>query len=135
MSKPEHPHTIQHRNIKKVVRALADLCFGSKNEPKWGVAWLAIVNSLTAKDGLDWMALRLEPLPEVGQAALDTQRLDWMIAKDARLAHSRDGDVCVVWIPDNSDESGGDYKPVEGFPLKPYTTNRAAIDAAMTVLP
>lgn len=53
---------IQWRNIRKVVRALADLCFGSKDDPRWGIAWISIVNSLTAKDGLDSSTLGLERL-------------------------------------------------------------------------
>lgn len=54
----------QWRNINKVVRALADLCFGDKNHPQWGVAYISIVNSLTAKDGIDISALNLETLSE-----------------------------------------------------------------------
>lgn len=54
--------TIQHRNICKVVRALADLCFESPSHPKYGIMHTAVVNSLTASDGLDWVALNLEPL-------------------------------------------------------------------------
>jgi hypothetical protein len=53
---------IQWRNIRKVVKGLADLCFGSQDDPRWGVAHLAIVNSLSAKDGLDISTLKLEPL-------------------------------------------------------------------------
>ena len=44
---------IQWRNIKKVVDALADLCFGSVNDPKWGIAHIAIRHSLVSKYGLD----------------------------------------------------------------------------------
>ena len=54
----------QWRNINKVVKALADLCFGDKNHPQWGIAHISIVNSLSAKDGLDVSALNLEPLVE-----------------------------------------------------------------------
>lgn len=64
LCKKEHPHAIQRRNIIKVVRALADLCFGSRDDPRWGISWIAVVNSLTAKDGLDWSALQLESLVE-----------------------------------------------------------------------
>jgi hypothetical protein len=56
---------VQYRNICKTVKALADLCFGSQDHPKYGNCWVAIVNSLSAKDGLDWQALHLEPLPKL----------------------------------------------------------------------
>ena len=52
----------QWRNIKKVIKALADFCFGSKDNPKYGHCHLALTNSLTAKDGLDVSKLGLEPL-------------------------------------------------------------------------
>jgi len=61
--KPQHVPTleeIQWRNIKKVVRAIADLCFESKDHPQYGTCHLAVVNSLTAKDGLGH--IELEPL-------------------------------------------------------------------------
>ena len=53
---------IQWRNIRKVVNALADFCFGSQDDPQWGVSHLVIRTSLTAKDGLDVSTLGLEPL-------------------------------------------------------------------------
>ncbi|MFY9460416.1 MAG: hypothetical protein WAP57_11775 [Aquabacterium commune] len=65
---------IQWRNIKKVVRALADHCFGDKNDPRWGVAHISIVNSLTAKDGIDILALGLERLTPTAQAAPAAER-------------------------------------------------------------
>ncbi len=42
---------VQWRNIKHVVRTLADWAFGSKDNPRWGTAWVAMMNGLTAKDG------------------------------------------------------------------------------------
>ena len=42
---------VQWRNIKHVVRTLADWAFGGKDDPRWGTAWVAMVNGLTAKDG------------------------------------------------------------------------------------
>lgn len=60
---------IQWRNIRKVVDALADFCFGSQDDPRWGVAHVAIRTSLTAKDGLDVQALKLEPLAAPTTAA------------------------------------------------------------------
>ena len=53
---------VQWRNIKKVVKALADLCFESPEHPKYGHCHVAVTTSLTASDGLDVTALRLEPL-------------------------------------------------------------------------
>lgn len=52
--------TVQWRNIQKVVKELASFCFGSASDPKFGIAYTAIVTSLTAKDGLN---VQLEPLP------------------------------------------------------------------------
>ena len=72
---------IQWRNIKKVVDALADLCFGSVNDPKWGIAHIAIRHSLVSKDGLDIKALGLEPLATAPQAqayARDAEQDRWM---------------------------------------------------------
>ncbi|CAB5514575.1 hypothetical protein LMG26857_03634 [Achromobacter anxifer] len=64
---------VQWRNIHKVVNALADFCFGSKDDPRWGVAHIAITQSLTANDGLDVLALGLERLPSTQAApALDS---------------------------------------------------------------
>lgn len=42
---------VQWRNIKHVVKTLADWAFGSKDDPRWGTAWIAMVSGLTAKDG------------------------------------------------------------------------------------
>lgn len=52
---------VQWKNIKSVVRTLADWAFGSKDDPKYGSCWLAIVNGITCKDGPDF---KLEPLPK-----------------------------------------------------------------------
>jgi hypothetical protein len=69
----QHLSTIQWRNIKKVVRAAADLSFGGPSHKEYGHCWIAIVNTLTEKDGIDIQALGLEPLytaapePQPGQ--------------------------------------------------------------------
>lgn len=55
-------HEKQWRNITKVVKALADFCFGSPNDPTYGHCHVALTTSLTAKDGLDVTALKLERL-------------------------------------------------------------------------
>lgn len=47
-------HSIQHRNILKAVRALADHVFGNPPPEKWQVPHTAIITDCTAKDGFDW---------------------------------------------------------------------------------
>lgn len=64
----------QWRNIRKVVKALADHCFGSPTDPQYGVYHVALTTSLTAKDGIGH--IDLEPLspsataPEMPTVAL-----------------------------------------------------------------
>lgn len=55
------PEMVQWRNIRKVVKELADLCFGSPDDLKYGSCHIALTTSLTAKDGLH---TTLEPLPD-----------------------------------------------------------------------
>jgi hypothetical protein len=57
----------------------------------------------------------------------DTVMLNWMIEYSAHVSHSRDGEVCNVWMPD---EDGTD-EPAEGYPQKCYSDPRKAIQAAM----
>jgi hypothetical protein len=57
----ETPEEVQWRNIRKVVKALADHCFGSPDDPKYGLYHVALTTSLTAKDG---PTFQLEPLPK-----------------------------------------------------------------------
>ncbi|HET8687512.1 MAG TPA: hypothetical protein VFM18_12730 [Methanosarcina sp.] len=56
---------IQWRNIKKVVKGLADFCFGSPNDPRYGHYHVMLTTSLTAKDGMDISTLNLEPFVSV----------------------------------------------------------------------
>lgn len=56
----EHLETIQWRNIRAAAKQLADFCFGSPDDPKYGSCHVAVTTSLTARDGVD---LVLEPLP------------------------------------------------------------------------
>ena len=42
---------LQWKNIRHVVYALADWAFGSKDDPRWGTAWIAMTTGLSAKDG------------------------------------------------------------------------------------
>ena len=54
---------VQWRNIKKVVDAIAKECFGGPEQEgkvSLAAAYLAVKNSLTAKDGIDISTLNLE---------------------------------------------------------------------------
>lgn len=64
---------IQWRNIKKVVKALADFNFGSADDKRWGIAHVSLTHSLVAKDGLDIGALGLEPLDSGVRELADAQ--------------------------------------------------------------
>ncbi len=64
---------IQWRNIRKVVRALADLCFESPEHPKYGTCHTALTTSLTAKDGLG--PIDLEPLPDTASLTAELARV------------------------------------------------------------
>ena len=57
-------NVIQWRNIKKVVKQIADACFGSKDDPTWGVSYISVVNSLTASDGIKPTGLESLYAPE-----------------------------------------------------------------------
>lgn len=65
---------IQWRNIKKVVKALADFNFGSADDKRWGIAHISLTHSLIAKDGLDVDALGLEPLDSGVRELADAQQ-------------------------------------------------------------
>ena len=64
---------IQWRNIKKVVKALADFNFGSADDKRWGIAHISLTHSLIAQDGLDVDALGLEPVDSGLQELADAQ--------------------------------------------------------------
>ncbi len=64
---------IQWRNIRKVVRTLADLCFESPEHPKYGTYHTALTTSLTAKDGLG--PIDLEPLPDTATLTAELARV------------------------------------------------------------
>jgi hypothetical protein len=61
----------------------------------------------------------------------DTDRLNWMIAHSAYLSHSRDGEVCNVWLSQDPDDDSNGAVPAQGYPQKCYYDAREAIDAAM----
>ena len=63
--------------------------------------------------------------PSVAELLVNTQRLEWLIANSAYVAHSRDGDVC--WVMMRHDEESD-------FEVIPQTVRFSAdeaIDAAM----
>ena len=80
---------VQWRNIKKVVRALADLCFGSPNDPKYGHCHVALTTSLTAKDGI---VVELEPLP-VAQQPQKAEAAEPLSVADAERMGATGGPV------------------------------------------
>jgi len=61
----------------------------------------------------------------------DTDLLNWMIAHGAYLSHSRDGDVCNVWLSQDPEDDSNGAVPAEGYPQKCYIDAREAIRAAM----
>lgn len=123
---------IQWRNIRKVVRALADLCFGSADHPQYGHCHQAIVNSLTAKDGLDISALDLEPLPMVptpaGHVTLPLQTftawqaliLDWRKEPGNRLQELSVAIRNATGCPDPVVEPRPAPPPTPGVPPEWY---------------
>lgn len=70
---------IQWRNIRKVVKRLADHLFESPQHPSYGTYHVALTTSLTAKDGVGIGFTELEPLvaptPEVAQQAPQSEDL------------------------------------------------------------
>lgn len=107
----QSPEEVQWRNIKTVVKAIADYAFGSKDDPTYGMFWLCIVNSLTAKDGIG--AISLEPLPPTIEIKTTEQPIYWPTARDVgrygdmspvehmRVGLDSDNDVYVsVWGED-----------------------------------
>lgn len=61
----ESLEAVQWRNIRSAVKQLADFCFGTPDDVRWGTCHVALTTSLTAKDGVE---LVLEPLPIGGGA-------------------------------------------------------------------
>ena len=136
---------IQWRNIKKVVDALADLCFGSVNDPKWGIAHIAIRHSLVSKDGLDIKALGLEPLATAPQAqayARDAEQERWMeIGKaieracidlpdstEIVISLERDAGTVTMFDPDGNEHD--QFSHEDGFAGVVNAAIEAAVEAA-----
>lgn len=65
----QHPEAIQWRNVKKIVKALADWGFGSPNDPDYGHCHVAMTTGLTAKDGPDFSTIGLEKFPQEAMEA------------------------------------------------------------------
>lgn len=61
----------------------------------------------------------------------DSELLNWMISRGARLSWSKDSEVCNVWLPAEFD--GTEERPAEGWPQKCHYDPREAIRAAMKV--
>ena len=84
----------QWRNIKKVVKALADFNFGSADDKRWGIAHVSLTHSLVAKDGLDIGALGLEPLDsgvrELADAQAEIARLRGALEEINRITFDDD---------------------------------------------
>jgi hypothetical protein len=59
----QHPEAIQWRNVRKIVKALADWGFGSPNDPNYGHCHITMTTGLTAKDGPDFSVIGLESFP------------------------------------------------------------------------
>lgn len=65
---------LQWKNIRHVVSTLADWAFGSKDDPRWGTAWIAMTTGLSAKDGPQF-TLELLPTDDTAlQARLKDER-------------------------------------------------------------
>jgi hypothetical protein len=95
-SAPASPATVtaeqvQWRNIQKVVRELAAFCFGSAADPTYGSCYTALVNSLTAKDGVQ---VKLEPLTAAAGAG---KHVATVVA--GKLANR------LEWVSDEAHES------------------------------
>lgn len=71
-----------------------------------------------------FMGLADAAIDALGDAAKDTERLDWMIAHAAQVQHARDGDTCRVQYESHDEEIGYEH-------TKNHNTAREAIDAAV----
>lgn len=110
----------------------APLCAGHAE------AWYCDRNHLKPESGCIWCDLTQErdalrsPNDALTKALEDERtRLNFMISYGAYIAHSRDGEVCNVWLP--ADE-GDEERPAEGYPQKCYHDAREAIDGARRAL-
>jgi hypothetical protein len=94
----------QWRNIQKVVRQVAEFCFGGPQQEgnvSMAAAYLSVINCLTAKDGVD---LKLEPL-SAGAAAKTEQALGDLTTAECPTCKGY-GEVARLMPPY---ESGGGY--------------------------
>lgn len=102
---------IQWRNIRKVVRELADFCFGSATESgqiTLGAAHTALTVSLTAKDGL---SVQLEPLPVASLAAAPAS--EPVDEPDAYIwRNAGPWDICLAPMPEAYRAIATNIKPI-----------------------
>jgi hypothetical protein len=86
----------QFRNIRKVVKALADFCFGNPRDPVYGAYHTALTASLTARDGLDISSVGLEPLSSESQqpAQEPVKQESWMPIETA----PKDGSEVLLMV-------------------------------------
>lgn len=73
----------------------------------------------------EWQAV----VDMVKTSSIDSERIDWMCNRGARILHSDDGEYCNIWLPAVRDELVA--RPAEGYPQKMYHNCRDAIDAVM----
>lgn len=83
-------------------------------------------NSATDEDAVALLRAHVaaEVAKATGELLNDKERLDWLIANSAYVAHSRDGEVC--WLMMRPDEES-DFETVPGTTR---ITARESIDAA-----
>lgn len=81
----------QWRNIKSVVKTLADWAFGGKNHPKYGTYWVSIVTGLTAKDGPKF-TLEALTLPTDNSALMERLKAERENCADAMWQAYLDGE-------------------------------------------
>jgi hypothetical protein len=124
---PMNNEAVQWRNITKVVRAIADHCFEDKHHPKYGSCWLAVVHSLTAKDGIN---IELEPFEASPPVEADpVGEVFWLyeITKGGGVYQGGTGDNAekdVKTVADAFEESGTPFKV---FALPPDTEAKLKI--------
>lgn len=87
---------VQWRNIKHVITEAAKFCFGSADHPQYGSSYIALVNCLSEKDGLQ---LKLDPLPKNNIKDIDSNEFEALMFsyRDAKFVRSEYRDV-VAYI-------------------------------------
>lgn len=70
---------VQWRNINHTVREVAKFCFGGADHPQYGASYMAVVNCLSAKDGVQ---VNLEPLPVAPAAVAGQDAIGYVVSHD-----------------------------------------------------